>query len=249
VPFYQAKEGTVGAGLLEEFRAEVEKIFGEELVSLTVYGSHAAEQPEKAGAEVSALIVVRALRREALSAFRGIAHRFARRGIPAPPIFTEAFLKDSSDVFPLEFLGMAERRRVISGRDVVAELSIGQANLRHQVEFELKGKLLALRRMYMGTFGNKELLALLNDTVGPIVSVARGLLLLSDREAPHKKTDILDAIEKFFGVSLPAIREALAGRSGEKIPPARAEELFFAYQDEVERLCSLADCYRSEAAR
>lgn len=237
------------AGLLEEFRTEVEKIFGEDLVSLTAYGSHAADEPEKQGGDVSVLIVVRTLRKEALSAFRSIAHRYSRRGIPAPPIFTEAFLKDSSDVFPLEFLGMAERRRVISGKDIVSDLDITKANLRHQVEFELKGKLLALRRMYMGTFGNKELIGLLGDTVGSVVSVARGLLLLSDREAPHGKTEILDAIEKQFGAALPAIREALASRSGEKIPPARAEELFFAYQEEVERLCSLADCYRAETAR
>ncbi len=236
------------AGLMEEFRAEVEKIFGDDLVSLTAYGSHAADEPERQGGDVSVLIVVRTLRKEALSSFRNIAHRYSRRGIPAPPIFTEAFLKDSSDVFPLEFLGMAERRRVISGRDIVPELDITRDNLRHQVEFEMKGKLLALRRMYMGTFGNKELLGLLGDTVGSVVSVARGLLLLSNREAPHGKTEILDAIEKQFGVALPAIREALAARRGEKVPPARAEELFFAYQEEVERLCSLADCYRAETA-
>jgi len=238
----------VVAGLMEEFRAEVEKIFGDDLVSLTAYGSHAADEPERQGGDISVLIVVRTLRKEALSSYRNIAHRYSRRGIPAPPIFTEAFLKDSSDVFPLEFLGMAERRRVISGRDIVPELDITRDNLRHQVEFELKGKLLALRRMYMGTFGNKELLGLLGDTVGSVVSVARGLLLLSNREAPHGKTEILDAIEKQFGVALPAIREALAVRRGEKIPPARAEELFFAYQEEVERLCSLADCYRAETA-
>ena len=237
------------AGLLEEFRAEVEKIFGEELVSLTVYGSHAADKPEGQGGDVSLLIVVRALRREALSAYRSIAHRYARRGIPAPPIFTEAFLRDSSDVFPLEFLGMSSLRRVIAGKDIVAELDITRENLRHQVEFELKGKLLSIRRMYLGSFGNKELVGLLRDTVGPIVTVARGLLLLSDREAPHGKTEILDAIEKHFGLALPSIREALAARRGEKIPLTRAEELFFAYQDEVERLCSLADGYPAEAAK
>ena len=236
------------AGLLEEFRTDVEKIFGEDLVSLTAYGSHAADEPERKGGGVSVLIVVRTLRKEALSAYKSIAHRYSRQGIPAPPIFTEAFLKDSSDVFPLEFLGMEERRRVISGRDIVPELDITRDNLRHQVEFELKGKLLALRRMYMGTFGNKELLGLIGDTVGSVVSVARGLLLLSNREAPHGKTEILDAIEKQFGLALPAIRESLAGRRGEKIPPARAEALFFAYQEEVERLCSLADCYRGETA-
>lgn len=235
-------------GALEEFQADVEKIFGEELVSLTVYGSHAAQGTQPAG-DISVLIVVSALRKEALWAFRAIAHRYARRGIPAPPIFTEAFFKDSSDVFPLEFLGMSSRRRVISGRDIVAELSITTKNLRHQVEFELKGKLLALRRMYMGAFGNKEVIGLLRDTAGSVVSVARGLLLLADRDAPQAKTEILDAIERRFAVTLPAIREALAAARGGKVPPARAEELFFAYQEDVERLCSLADCFRAETPR
>lgn len=238
----------MSGGLLEEYRAEVERIFGEELVSLTLYGSHAADEAQAQAGEISVLIVIRALRKEALSAFRAIAHRYARRGIPTPPIFTEAFFKDSSDVFPLEFLGMSSRRRVLSGKDVVAELAITTHNLRHQVEFELKGKLLALRRMYMVAFGNKELLGLLRDTAGSVVSVARGLLLLADREAPQGKAEILDAIERRFGVTLPAIREAVAARRGEKIPPARAEDLFFAYQEEVERLCSLADCYRAETS-
>ena len=236
------------AGLLDEFRADVEKVFGEELVSLTLYGSHASEDPD-AGSEVSVLIVVRALRREALSAYRAIAHRYARRGISTPPIFTESFLKESSDVFPLEFLGMAERRRVLFGKDVVGDLGITTENLRHQVEFELKGKLLSLRRMYMGTSGNKEIVGLMKDTAGSIVSVARGLLLLADQGAPHGKAEIVGGIEKRFGLSLPALREALAARRGEKIPQDRAEDLFFGYMDEVERLCSLADTFPTEPGK
>ena len=248
MPFQWAKEGSVVAGLLDEFRADVEKVFGEDLVSLTMYGSHASDVPE-AGSDVSVLIVVRKLRKEALLAYRAIAHRYARRGIPAPPIFTESFLKESSDVFPLEFLGMAERRRVLFGKDVVEELEITTENLRHQVEFEMKGKLLSLRRMYVGAFGNKELLTLLKETVGSVVSVARGLLLLTDHGAPHGKTEIVDEIEKRFGIALPFLREALAVRSGEKIPQARAEDLFFGYQDEVEKLCSLADSFQAGSGK
>jgi hypothetical protein len=229
------------AGLLEEFRAEVEGIFGEELVSLTRYGSHSKEQPENASGEVSVIIVVRTLRRKALSAYRNIAHRYARRGIPAPPIFTENFLKESADVFPLEFLGMTEIRQVLSGKDIVAELEISTGNLRHQVEFELKGKLLSLRRMYMGAFGNKEMLDVARETVGSIVAVARGLLLLTDHGAPHGKEEIVGEIEKDFGVTLPFIREAIAARRGAKIPLGRAEDLLFGYMEEVEKLCSLAD--------
>ncbi len=237
------------AGLLEEFRAEAEKIFGEELVSLTLYGTHAAEDADSNGSEVSVLIVVRTLRREALSAYRNVAHRYARRGIPAPPIFTESFLKESADVFPLEFLGMTERRRVLSGKDIVADLEITTGNLRHQVEFELKGKLVSLRRMYVSAYGNKEMLALVRDTAGSVVSVARGLLLLVDREAPHGKMEVLASLEKRFDIALPALKRALAARRGEKIPSSGLEDLVFQYLEEVDRLCSLADCYSMEPGK
>jgi hypothetical protein len=237
----------MGDGVLTEYKAEVERIFGDDLVSLVLYGGHAAETPEPGGA-VSLLIVVRRLTREALTACRAIAHRYARRGIPAPPIFTETFLKESADVFPLEFLGLSERRRVLAGTDVVPLLEVTTDNLRHQVEFELKGKLLSLRRMYMGAFGNKELLALVKDTAGSVISVARGLLLLSDRAAPQGKEEILEGIEKRFGISLPALREALTLRRGAKLPPARAEELFLGYQEEVERLCAVVDAYPAAGA-
>jgi hypothetical protein len=50
VPFL-GKGGTVVAGLMEEFRTEVEKIFGDDLVSYR--GSHAADEPERQGGDVS----------------------------------------------------------------------------------------------------------------------------------------------------------------------------------------------------
>ena len=237
--------------LLEEYRKDVERIFGEDLVSLTVYGSRAEEEPAP-GAEAAVLIVVRALSRPALEGYHDVAHRYARRGIPAPPILTEEFLRESADVFPLEFLGIAEKRRVLAGRDVVADLPIATTNLRHQVEFELKGKLLSLRRMYMQTFGGKELARLLLATVGPLVSVARGLLLLADRApgrspaaAPHDKEEIAAGIEKRFGVSLHAIREVLAAKRAATMSAARAEEIFFLYLEEADRLCSLSDRFPS----
>ena len=244
----------MSGSLIEEYRKDVERIFGEDLVSLTVYGSHAENEPAP-GAEAAVLIVVRELSKAALEGYHDIAHRYARRGIPAPPILTEAFLRDSADVFPLEFLGIAERRRVLAGRDVVADLPITTENLRHQVEFELKGKLLALRRMYMQTFGRKELAGLLLKTVGPLVSVARGLLLLAGRpqggalpKAPHDKEEIVAEIEKRFAVSLHAIREVIAARRAGSMSPARAEEIFFSYLEEADRLCSLSDRFPPEGA-
>ncbi len=230
---------------LDEFRRDAERIFGADLLSLTLYGSHAGGGGP-AGRGASVLVVLKTLGREALEGFRAVAPRHARRGIEAPVILTAEFLRRSADVFPLEFLAIAERRRVLSGADAMADVAIEKRNLRHQVEFELKGKLLSLRRLYLGASGGKELAGLVVGTVGPIVAVARGLLLLSDPTAPHGKEEILSAVEKRFGVRLPLLAEAVAARRAGKMAPGRAEEIVFGYMEEVERLCSLTDGYRPE---
>ena len=68
----------MGGKLLDEYRRDVERIFGVDLVSLTVYGSRADEEPAP-GAEAAVLIVVRELSRAALEGYRDVAHRYARR--------------------------------------------------------------------------------------------------------------------------------------------------------------------------
>ena len=228
----------MNGGLLDEYRREMERIFGEDLVSLLLYGSHASDDPAP-GKEISLLVVVRTLREEALENFRRIAHRYALRGIPPPPLVTETFFHGSADVFPLEYLGLAERRKVLSGTDIVADLVISAENLRHQTEFELKGKWLSLGRMYLTTFRKREISRLILSTVGPIVAVARGLLLAEEPRAPHRKEEILDRIEKRFEIRLPILREAVAARKAGKLAPDRAEEIFFEYLQEVGRLASL----------
>jgi len=241
----QEKETAMDAPVLEEYTKEVERIFADDLVSLTVYGGHAAEEPEP-GTKVSALIVVRLLRKEAMERYRAVAAGYDRKGIPVPVIATESFIRESVDVFPLEFLGMAERRRVLAGRDVMADLAVSRAHLRHQVEFELKGKLLSLRRMYLSAPGKKELAELARSSIGSVVSVARGLLLIAEGRGPQAKAEIVAAIEERFGVRLAAIRELLDARNAGKLGSARAEELFPVYLEELDGLCAVADRFHLE---
>ena len=234
----------MGDDRLESYRKEVESIFGGELVSLTVYGGHAADPPADTG-YVTVLIVVRDLRRGALAAYRNAARRFARLGIAYPAIFTEDFLAGSVDVFPIEFLGMKERRKVLSGRDILADVRVAETNLRHQVEFELKGKLLCLRRMYLAARGNRELASLMRRTAGPIVLAARGLLLLADPAAPLVKEGIVASLEARTGIPLPRIREILAAKDDRSLS-GLAEEIFDGYSGEVDRLCSAVSAHPGE---
>ena len=72
-----------------------------------------------------------------------------RLGHPLPVYFTVEELSDAADVFPIEFHQMANARIVLYGHDPFEFVKLSNANLRHQTEYELRSKLIQLRRLYI----------------------------------------------------------------------------------------------------
>src|ERR1044071_5491295 len=70
-------------------------------------------------------------------------------GNPLPVYFTSGEMSRAADVFPIEFVDMSQVRHVLYGKDPFETMDIGTHNLRHQLEYELRGKLIRLRRVYM----------------------------------------------------------------------------------------------------
>jgi hypothetical protein len=85
--------------------------------------------------------------------------RAGRKENLVPVFWTERELKASSDVFPVEFTDLKECNKVLYGRNVVAEIIVDGKNLRHQLEFELRSKLLRLRSEWFSIKDSKPLLA------------------------------------------------------------------------------------------
>src|SRR5206468_2757222 len=115
-----------------------------------LYGSVLASTFDAAVSDVNVLLVVSDLPMTRLTA---LAHAIgeAMQGSPgrlrySPVVLTEEQIRRSVDVFPLEFLDLAERRALLEGRDVLAGVHVDRANLRHQCEYELRSKLLGLRQ-------------------------------------------------------------------------------------------------------
>jgi len=70
---------------------------------------------------------------------------------PMPVYFTVEELQRAADVFPIEFLQMEQARKILHGSDPFELVDISRANLRHQTEYELRTKLIQLRRfVYSG---------------------------------------------------------------------------------------------------
>ena len=70
----------------------------------------------------------------------------ARAQASAPTMMSEEEVHNSADCFPIEFRDMKDRRKVLYGVDVIADVKIDGKFYRAQVEHELRAKLFRLRQ-------------------------------------------------------------------------------------------------------
>ena len=118
---------------------------GSGLRALYVYGSalRPGFDPEKS--DVNLLLVGRDTSFASIDALAKAlrAPRSAPGGTPGsvptrftPLVLSEETLRRSPDVFPLDFLDLLERRALLAGEDLLADIRLSLANLRHQCEYD-----------------------------------------------------------------------------------------------------------------
>src|SRR3954463_1908362 len=129
---------------------------GDNLASIVLYGSAAAGDHAELRSDYNLLIALNRITPEDLRLAQAPMREWQRLGHPLPVYFTVEELSDASDVFPIEFHQMANARVVLYGRDPFESIEFSDANLRHQTEYELRSKLIQLRRMYIPASNSVE---------------------------------------------------------------------------------------------
>src|ERR687893_1821360 len=122
---------------------------GDNLAAVVLYGSAAAGDFVSDSSDYNLLIALHRITPEDLRLAQAPVREWRRLGHPLPVYFTFGELRDAADVFPIEFHQMERARVVLYGRDPFETLRISDANLRHQTEYELRSKLIQLRRLYI----------------------------------------------------------------------------------------------------
>jgi hypothetical protein len=166
-------------------------------------------------------------------------------GHTVPVYFTVSELESAADVFPIEFHRMEKARRVLYGRDVLQGLKISDEHLRHQVEYELRSKLILLRRQYIPASESVDgLLGLMSDSLASFATLFGAVLLLHGHDIPVRQRE---------AVALTVDRLGLDGAIFEKIFNIRehnfaktlnerqANELFADYMIQVEKVIESVD--------
>ncbi|HEX8686586.1 MAG TPA: nucleotidyltransferase domain-containing protein [Pyrinomonadaceae bacterium] len=217
---------------------------GDNLASVVLYGSAASGEFVRSESDYNLLIALHRITPEDLRQAQAPMREWQRLGHPLPVYFTFAELRDAADVFPVEFHRMERARVVLHGADPFEGFSFSDKNLRHQTEYELRSKLIQLRRLYIPASGSATRLRdLMADSLSSFATLFAPVLLLHGQEPPVLKLDIVRAAVRLLGLDGPIFERVFALREGAAGKPAarEADELFSSYMAQIERVIEAVD--------
>ena len=218
---------------------------GNNLASVILYGSAAVGDFVVQASDYNLLVALHEIRPKDLRDAQACMREWQRLGHPVPVYFTVAELKEAGDVFPIEFHQMENARKVLYGEDVLAGIKISDAFLRHQTEYELRSKLLQLRRLYIpASASTKNLCSLMAESLVSFVALFRAVLLLHNITPPLTKDAIIDSTVKHLkidGAPFEKIIEIRKNSASNTLNEVSANQLFSNYMDQIERVIDAVD--------
>src|SRR5687768_4615447 len=227
-------------GLVEDLRAT----HGDNLACVVLYGSAAAGDHIELRSDYNLLIALNRITPEDLRQAQAPIREWQRLGHPLPVYFTVEELSDAADVFPIEFHQMANARIVLYGHDPFEFVKLSDANLRHQTEYELRSKLIQLRRLYIpASVSVEKLCDLMSDSLSSFAALFRAVLMIFREEAPVAKRDVVRATARLLKLDPSPFEKIFELRNDGKLPSSEKEanDLFAAYMFQIEQVVEAVD--------
>ena len=231
--------------IFEAFTADLKGVFGDDLVSILLYGSAAGGDYRPGRSDLNFLVVLTDNGIDRLDRAFDAVGRWRKRKVDVPLFVTETYVLGSLDVFPIEYLDMQRRHTCVYGRDILEGLSFEPEHVRLQCEREIKGKLLLLREGFLDTAGNgRRLKDLIAASLPAFVAIFEAMLFLKDREIPPTKRAVLESGCALLELDAGVFAELTDVREGKSKPAKdRLPALFAAYLREVRKMALIADSW------
>jgi len=172
---------------------QIKEILGTNLVLLAQYDT---------GGVISTLVVCNNLDFETIRNLKQLKE--------IPLVFTKEELTNGIDVFPIEFSNIKQHHTIIFGENFLKDIAISKPNLRRQLEFEFRSKLIHLRQQYL-QFKGRDIENLILSAVPTLSPIIGGLMYLGDME---DKEDLVGLVSKKYSVDLHILGEIQDIRKG-----------------------------------
>jgi hypothetical protein len=229
--------------VIQQFISQLQKLYGEELLSVTLFGSAAGVDYAPERSDLNFLVVLQHLDADRLQRAFRFLKEWRQRQLATPLLFEAGQLEPTARLFPLEFLEMQDQHETLYGPDPLAPLAVPPQHLKLQCEQELRAKGLRLYTAYLESQGQPAALEqLLIASVKSFGVIMRALLRLKQLPAPREFLEILSETERIFQIELEGFREAHQLRMGfRRLDAAEAEALFRHFAGNVKVLTRKAE--------
>lgn len=215
---------------LSSFIAAAKKAFGDDLLSVVLYGS-GAEGKLRPTSDVNLILVLASFEQGLADQLREPL-RLAEAAIKLRVMFLlQDELEPASQAFAVKFADIARRRLVLYGEDPFASISVSRDDAILRLQQTLLNLTLRLREAYVARSLREEQLAVvIADTAGPLRSCASTLLeleghaTLSPKEALEQVAGQIAASSSTAAHDVQLMTEA---RQRHTLPPGAAAPALF----------------------
>ena len=226
---------------LEEFTERLKAIYKDGLLSVILYGSAASGEYSTKHSNINLAIVLDDASLASLSKISKLVSARRYRSFN-PVFFTEDYIRNSSDVFPIEFLDMKDNHVLLYGRDVLKDLNIDIRHLRFQCEQELKSKLINIKRLYLHNPDKQALKNLLFRSSTSVLHLLRNLIRLKGATPAYSKEDAVKAIAQEFKIDSANFNNILAAKNSNlRLRHSQLDSLFRAFVSDLEKITDTVD--------
>jgi hypothetical protein len=235
---------------LAQLTKQVDAALGSNLVTLAVYGPAIRHDTREGERLVTTLLIVADASPAALKAVEPSILEWTRKGYPPPLVFADEEWRRSTDVFPMEIEDMREAHEILLGADPFSGLVTTRADLRRELEREIRGKLLRLRTEFVAAAARgKALEDLLLDSAGTFFVIFRAVLRLTGHTPPQTPRALVQETAAVAGLDVKAFEWVIDKLVGHNVPSLKAHDpAGDRYVEQIEHLAQFVDRYESPGA-
>lgn len=227
---------------ISRVRRDVTSAFADRLLCLVLYGSGIGDDYVAGRSDLNIAVVLDRVGIPDLKRLRSWLPSWQKLGVGVPLFIDRAFLDRARDVFPIELEDIRAAHLLLAGEDLFSGLQIAPADLRRELEQEVRAKLLRLRTAYAESSGNaEEIRELMAQSVKSFAVIIRACQRVHGEAPPLRLLDVLARFEEAHACQLPAMRLAAEVKLGIATWSGDAETRFAAYLAEVEALVAVVD--------
>jgi hypothetical protein len=215
----------------------------EKMHSVYIVGSALTRDYDPKKSDINSVIVLHEMDLKFLELLAPLGRKYGKKGIAAPLFMTPAYIDNSRDVFPIEFLNIKLLHHTVFGQDIFKDLAIDRADLRHQCERELKVKLIGLRQGYISAAGDQKILARgFADSFAGYMPLFKAIIVVLGRETPQNNQETLTALTDISGIRTDAFNQVLALKNRQTKPTIEKLNIVFEdYYEIIEQLGEVID--------